>query len=54
MSRETAVRLFARLADIPDVEEELKRLDTDAEEELARAREALSQATSEEPAPEGS
>lgn len=42
MSRETAVRLFARLADLPDVEEELKRLEADAEEELARAREALS------------
>lgn len=52
MSRETAVRLFARLADIPDVEEELKRLDADTEEELARAREALASATARQTTPE--
>ena len=41
VSRETAAKIFAQLAEIPDVEGELKKLDEDADAAMARAKATL-------------
>lgn len=41
VSQETAAKIFAQLAEIPDVEQELARLDEDADAAMQRAKNAL-------------
>lgn len=41
ISQKTAVELFAKLAELPDAEDELARLEEDADTAMQRAREAL-------------